>query len=161
MKILVVKMNIPDSYKRYQVTQQQLLQLPKSRYRPDDYLEKSSSPQLEVVLMTSSIHGDSDATLPYSSSDATQSYSSFDETIPYWTLSDDNASINQSPLNKHKKIDSTTNIKGIKNQKKPSKHSVSAYTASGNTAGAITSNVPKQAVTELLTKCKIGTPTTA
>ena len=112
MKILVVKMNIPDPNKSYQVTQQQLLQLPKSRYRPDDYLENSSSPQLEAVLTTSSIHGDSDATLPYSSSD---------KTIPYWTLSDDNAPTSQSPLNKHNKIDSTTNIKGIKNQKKPSK----------------------------------------
>ena len=106
-------MNIPDPNKRYQVTQQQLLQLPKSRYRPDDYLEKSSSPQLEAVLMTSSIHGDSDATLPYSSSD---------ETIPYWTLSNDNASTSQLPLNKHNKIENMTNIKGIKNQKKPTKH---------------------------------------
>ena len=40
VKILVVKMNIPDPNKSYHVTQQQLLQLPKSRYRPDDYLEK-------------------------------------------------------------------------------------------------------------------------
>ena len=147
-------MNIPDPNKRYQVTQQQLLQLPKSRYRPDDYLEKSSSPQLEAVLTTSSIHGDSDATLPYSSSD---------KTIPYWTLSNDNASTSQSPLNKHNKIESMTNIKGIKNQKKnqPNIDSISAYMASGNTTGAITSNVQKQAVTELSMKCEIGTLTTA
>ena len=112
VKILVVKMNIPEPNKSYQVTQQQLLQLPKSRYRPDDYLEKLSSPQHEAVLTTPSMHGDSDATLLYSSSD---------ETIPYWTLSNDNASTNQSPLNKHNKIDITTNIKCIKNQKKPTK----------------------------------------
>ena len=109
MKILVVKMNILDPNKSYQLTQQQLLQLPKSRYRPDDYLGKLSSPRLKAVLTTSSIHGDSDETLRYSSSD---------ETIPYWTFSNDNASTSQSPLNKHNKIDSTTNIKGIKNWKK-------------------------------------------
>ena len=120
VKILVVKMNISNPNKWYRVTQQQLLQLPKSRYRPDDYLEKLPSPQLEAVSESSSIHGDSDATLLYSSSD---------ETIPYWTFSDDKASTNQSTLNKHNKIDKTTNIKDIKNRKNLTKHrfNISVY----------------------------------
>ena len=113
MKIVIVKMNIKNPNESYQVTQQQLLQLPKSRYRPDNYYKKLLSPQPEAVSAVPSIHEDSDATLPYSSSgeksplprptsslpdihvdsdatlpysssDATLPYSSSDETIPYW-----------------------------------------------------------------------------
>ena len=105
VKIVVVKMNIKNPNESYQVTQQQLLQLPKSRYRPDNYYKKLLSPRPEAVSAVPSIHEDSDATLPYSSSgeksplprpalvsslpgihvdsDATLPYSSSDATLPY------------------------------------------------------------------------------
>ena len=83
VKIAAVKMNIINPNESYQVTQQQLLQLPKSRYRPDNYYKKLLSPRPEVVSSVPSIHADSDATLLYSSSD---------ETIPYQDHGEDNAS---------------------------------------------------------------------
>ena len=95
VKILVVKMNISDPNKSYQVTQQQLLQLPKSRYRPDDYLEKLAPAQHEPASVASNIHSDSDATLLYSSSD---------ETIQYWPLGDDKVSTSLSTPDIHKKL---------------------------------------------------------
>ena len=95
VKILVVKMNISDPNKSYQVTQQQLLQLPKSRYRPDDYLEKLAPAQHEPASVASDTHGDSDATLLYSSSD---------ETIPYWPIGDDKVSTSLLTPDIHKKL---------------------------------------------------------
>ena len=94
MKILVVKMNISDPNKSYQVTKQQLLQLTKSRYRPDDYLKKLAPTQHELASVASNIHGDSNATLLYSS---------FDETIPYWPLGDDKVSTSLPTPDSHKK----------------------------------------------------------
>ena len=44
VKIVIVKMNIKNPNESYQVTQQRLLQLPKSRYRPDNYYKKLLSP---------------------------------------------------------------------------------------------------------------------
>ena len=107
VKILVVKMNISDPNKSYQVTQQ-LLQLPKSRYRPDDYLEKLAPAQHEPASVASDMHGDSDATLLYSSSH---------ETIPYWPLGDDKLSTSLSTLDIHKKTESTTSVKNTINWK--------------------------------------------
>ena len=112
VKIVTVNMKLLNPNKSYHVSQQQLLQLPKSKYRQDNYYGKLLSPSPKSVTPVHSIHEDSDATLPYSSSgeksplshpvlepsllnkhadsDTTLPYSSSDETIPYWDYSDVN-----------------------------------------------------------------------
>ena len=112
VKIVAVNMKLSNPNKGYYVSQQQLLQLPKSKYRPDNYYDKLLSPSSESVTLVHSKHGDSDVTLQYSSSgeksplshpvlepslpdkhadsDTTLPYSSSDETIPYWDYSENN-----------------------------------------------------------------------
>ena len=109
-------MKLSNPNKSYHVSQQQLLQLLKSKYRPDNYYDKLLPPSPESVTPVHSIHNDSNATLPYSSSgeksplshpalesslpnkhadsDTTLPYSSSDETIPYWDYCDDNRTEN-------------------------------------------------------------------
>ena len=70
-------MDIKDPNKSYKVMQHQLEKLPKSKYRPENYLEQLVSTQDNAAP---DVHGDSDATLLYSSSD---------ETIQYWPPDDD------------------------------------------------------------------------
>ena len=116
VKFVAMKMNIIKPNKSYQVSQQQLLQLPKSKYRPDNYYGKLLSPRPESASSVHSIHEDSDVTLPYSSSseksplphpalvsslpskhadsDTTLPYSSSDETISYWDHCEDNRTEN-------------------------------------------------------------------
>ena len=80
LKILVENMDIKDPNKSYKVTQHQLEKLPKSKYRPENYLKQLVSTQDNAAPASPDIHGDSDATLLYSSSD---------ETIQYWPPDDD------------------------------------------------------------------------
>ena len=125
VKIVAVNMNLSNPNKSYHVSQQQLLQLPKSQYRPDNYYDKLLSPSPKSVTPVHSIHNDNDATLPYSSSgeksplshpvlepslpnkhtdsDTTLPYSSSDETIPYWDYCDDNRTGNPK-ISKNVKI---------------------------------------------------------
>ena len=125
VKIVAVNMKLSNPNKSYHVSQQQLLQLPKSKYRQDNYYDKLLPPSPQSVTPVHSIHDDSDATLPYSSSDeksplfhpvlepslpnkhvdsdTTLPYSSSDETIPYWDYSDVNR-IENPKISKNTKI---------------------------------------------------------
>ena len=125
VKIMAMKMNTIKPNKSYQVSQQQLLQLPKSKYRPANYYDKLLSSRPESISSVHSIHKDSDATLPYSSSgeksplphpalvsslpskhadsDTTLPYSSSDETIPYWDHCEDNRPENPKIIKDTKK----------------------------------------------------------
>ena len=125
VKIVAVNMKLSNPNKSYHVSQQQLLQLPKSKYRQDNYYDKLLPPSPKSVTPVHSIHDDSDATLPYSSlgeksplshpvlepslpnkhadSDTTLPYSSSDETIPYWDYSDVNR-IENPKISKNTKI---------------------------------------------------------
>ena len=125
VKIVAVNMKISNPNKSYHVSQQQLLQLPKSKYRQENYYDKLLPPSPVSVTPVHSIHDDSDATLPYSSSgeksplshpvlepslpnkhadsNTTLLYSSSDETVPYWDNSDVNR-IENPKISKNTKI---------------------------------------------------------
>ena len=125
VNIVAVNMKLLNPNKSYHVSQQQLLQLPMSKYRQDNYYDNLLPPSPESVTPVHSIHDDSDATLPYSSvgeksplsqtvlepsmsnkyadSDTTLPYSSSDETILYCDYSDVNR-IDNPKLSKNTKI---------------------------------------------------------
>ena len=125
VNIVAVNMKLLNPNKSYHVSQQQLLQLPMSKYRQDNYYDKLLPPSPESVTPVYSIHDDSNATLPYSSlgeksplshpvlepslpnkyadSDTTLPYSSSDETILYCDYSDVNR-IENPKISKNTKI---------------------------------------------------------
>ena len=99
-------MDIKDPNKSYKVTQHQLEKLPKSKYRPDNYLKQLLSTKDNVAPASTDIHSDSDTTLLYSLSD---------ETIQYWPP-DDNYT--RSALVTPSKTDTTSTMKDTTGQKK-------------------------------------------
>ena len=99
-------MDIKDPNKSYKVTQHQLEKLPKSKYRPDNYLEQLLSTKDNAAPASTDVHSDSDATLLYSSSD---------KTIQYWPPDDDyTRSTSVTPS----KTDTTSTMKDTTGQRK-------------------------------------------
>ena len=72
VSVSLEQLNIDNPMQKVTVTQELLNQLPKSKYREDNYL----STLMDSCETTSTEKYNSDATLPYSSSDETMQYSS-------------------------------------------------------------------------------------
>ena len=163
VKIVAVNMKLINPSKGYYVSQQQLLQLPKSKYRSDNYYDKVLSLSSESVTSVHSKHGDSDVPLPYSTSGEKSplSHPVLEPSLPN-KHADSDTTFHTHHLMKLYHIGITVRTIGLKTQRSvkisktvenlPNVHLKSASLVLENAADIIFSNVKDQNVIKLLTK---------